>query len=57
MPTKDYVYAKIVNDFVFGPNEKQITVSSIKYNSEEKGLNDNEIKILENMVEMALGIE
>ena len=57
IPTKDRVYAKIVNDFVFGPDEKKMTLSSIKNNSEEKGLNDNEIKILEIMVEEALDPE
>jgi ribosomal protein L22 len=46
-----------VNDFVFGPDEKKMTLSSIKNNSEEKGLNDNEIKILEIMVEEALDPE
>ncbi len=57
MPTKKGVYENIVNAFVFGSDKKEITVSSIRNNSAEKGLNDNEIKILENMAEQALGIE
>jgi len=57
MPTKKGVYENIVNAFVFGSDEKEITVSSIRNNSAEERLNDNEIKILENMAEQALGIE